>query len=471
MPQPFINRRNFLATCAGCAASATCSALAGQTSSPLVSLPSIPTEKTKLRLVFTHIPPEKATWPYQGYDYEGRKKALTAQLQKACPNVEFLPATAVNADEAKQILENDAEVDGYVVYIVGIWSRAPKTIYDSGRPTLLVDDLYAGSGEYLIDISDAKRRGLKVAGISSSRFSDVVEGIKAFEVMKKLRCSLILDVTNGNPGARGTAVEELFGTKVKKITGEEISAAYQKADRAEARKYAFRWTKEALKVVEPSPEEIRKSAAMYIAMRNLMAENKSPALTINCLNLFYAGLLPAYPCLGLFQLNNDGFVGACEADLESTITMLLMTYLTGRPGYISDPVVDTSKNQIIYAHCVAPNKVFGPKGPANPYEIRSHSEDRKGAAVRSLMPLNQAVTTLKYHPIRKEVIIHTAQTVANIDEDKACRTKLAATVKDMNKIQSQWDQHGWHRVTVYGNYRRQVDTISALLGFSVVDEG
>ena len=48
--------------------------------------------------------------------------------------------------------------------------------------------------------------------------------------------------------------------------------------------------------------------------------------------------------------------------------MVAVTTLTeGRPGYISDPVIDTSKRQIIYAHCVASNKAFGPKGAANPY--------------------------------------------------------------------------------------------------------
>ena len=40
-------------------------------------------------------------------------------------------------------------------------------------------------------------------------------------------------------------------------------------------------------------------------------------------------------------------------------------YADGQPGYISDPVIDTSKNQIIYAHCVAPSKVFGPSKTAN----------------------------------------------------------------------------------------------------------
>jgi len=56
------------------------------------------------------------------------------------------------------------------------------------------------------------------------------------------------------------------------------------------------------------------------------------------------------------ELDDRGFVGACEADQRSTITKLMMTYQVGHPGFISDPVIDTSKNRIIYAHCVALQK-------------------------------------------------------------------------------------------------------------------
>ena len=456
-------RREFLAGCAACAACAACPGLA--------QAPPAAEEKTRLRLVFSHIPPEKPTWPYQGYDYEGRKKELTARLRQACPQVEFLPVTAQSVEEAKKVLEGDQEVDGYLSYMVGIWTRVPLTIAESGRPTLFVDDLYAGSGEFLVQYAAAKRKGLRVAGVSSTRFEDVVQAVRAFQTLKRLRSAVILDVTDRTPGGEANAIQEVFGTQVRRITGEEINAAYQKADRAAAEKAAQAWIKAAKKVVEPSRAEITKSGVMYIAMRDLMKQHNAPALTIDCLNLFYGGKLAAYPCLGLFQFNNDGLVGACEADLRSTITMLAMTYLTGRPGYLSDPVIDTSRNQIIYAHCVAPSKVYGPGGAASPYHIRSHSEDRQGASVRVLLPLGEMTTTLEISPARKEVVFHQARAVANIDEDKACRTKLAAEVRDIDKLLGEWDRWGWHRVTYYGDLKRPVETLAALAGFQLVVEG
>jgi len=428
--------------------------------------------RPRLRLVFTHIPPDLPTWPYVGYDYDGRKTELTAKLQEACPTVEFLPVTVQNRTEAENLVKTQDDIDGYVVYMLGLWTDAPQVIGASGKPALFVDDLYGGSGEFLVAYSAAKRNKQRVACVSSSRFEDVVQGVKCFECIKKLQSSVIVDVTDQEK-LRGSAdaIRELFGIKIHQVKSPEMNAAYEKADREEAAKWAKFWTRKARKVVEPTPEDVEKSGIFYLAMWDIMQQYGAQAIAVDCLGLFYGGKLSAYPCMGFTQLNNDGYVGACEGDLPSTLTMLTMTYLAGVPGYISDPVIDTSKNQIIYAHCVAPTKVFGPDGKNNPYHIRSHSEDRKGACVRSLMPLGETVTTLEISAVRKEISFHQAVTVENIDEDKACRNKLAAEVKgDINKLLSEWDRRGWHRVTFYGDHKSSARMFSSLMGLEFVEE-
>lgn len=223
--------------------------------------------------------------------------------------------------------------------------------------------------------------------------------------------------------------------------------------------------------VEPSADEVRRSAAMYIGMRNLMKQHGAQAITINCLGGFYGGHMVAYPCLGFSQLNNDGLVGACEADMKSTLTMLAMSHLVGRPGYISDPVIDTSKNQIVYAHCAAMTMVDGPKGTPNAYQIRSHSEDRKGASMRSLLPLGRMTTTIQVDPARKEILMHQGKAVASIEDDRACRAKLAVEVKgDIDRLLNFWDQWGWHRVTFYGDLKQPIEALAASLHYKIVEE-
>jgi hypothetical protein len=50
----------------------------------------------------------------------------------------------------------------------------------------------------------------------------------------------------------------------------------------------------------------------------------------------------------------------------------------GRSGFISDPVIDTGRRQIMYAHCVAPNKVFVPAGPATSFRTCFRTGRRMG---------------------------------------------------------------------------------------------
>ena len=66
-------------------------------------------------------------------------------------------------------------------------------------------------------------------------------------------------------------------------------------------------------------------------------------------------------CLTFSKLNDLGFVGACEGDIDSTLTMLMFAYAFGVPGFITDPVIDTAKNAMVHFHCTSATKMDGPQ--------------------------------------------------------------------------------------------------------------
>jgi L-fucose isomerase-like protein len=283
-----------------------------------------------------------------------------------------------------------------------------------------------------------------------------------------LKESRILAVQDEN----GRLAEPVMGIPLEFIPFAEVNAAWQAADKEEANAVAEKWVKNASNVVNVPFTEIQNSAAMYLGMKSVLKKHQANAITMNCLGGFYGNHIHAYPCLGFHELNNQGLIGGCECDIASAATMVAFTTMTqGRPGVISDPVIDTSKRQIIYAHCVAPNKMFGPEGHANPYLIMNHSEDRQGAALRSILPPGYLTTTLKIDDKRKEIIFHQAIAVGNDPDDRACRTKLCAEpLGDMEKLFTQWDQWGWHRVTFYGDLKKQVYELADSMGWKVVEE-
>lgn len=505
-----MSRRRFLSTCAAGAAGAAALA-AWPTTSPAADA----ARKVKVRLVFSHPTSETITWPNVGFDYDRRGKQLTEALTNLCPAIEFLPVHAVTGEDAQKVIAADAEVDGYLVCVLGLKGMAQpiqNAACEKGRPMIVVDDPYGGWLAMGFNAKAAKA-GWKAVALHTSRVEDLAAVARTFAVLgqsgatadtflaaarvaykkiiapqgdlacaadavgpcdvgkcvERLRTSAMIVV--GKPmGNFSAAIQQEFGVRVVPIDHKDLHEAFLKADPAQAVAWADRWTKAAEKTIEPSREDLVKSGAMHVGMEALLKQHHAQAITVNCLGGFYTGALQAFPCLGFTELSNGPLVGACEADVASTVTMMAVGSLIGRPGFISDPVMDLSKNRIIYAHCVAPTKVFGPSGAACPFHLRNHSEDRKGAAVRSLMPLGYMTTSVKFLPGAKTLLMHQAKTVENVDEDKACRTKLAAEVKgDIEKLFSGWT-NGWHRVTFYGDVRAPIEDLCKALNIKVVQE-
>jgi len=506
-----LSRRRFLA--AGCGA---CAGAAGLLTVPSVARAAGGGGKMKIRIIYSlHAPQQPGPdWPNVGFDFRPFMQRVNQTLAQQCPDFAFVSSMATGPDQAKAILAQDksAAIDGYLVYQMNCWNRVVQTMATSGKPVLYADFQYGGSGGFLVYTAGFLRNKTPNVGfVASSRMEDLINAVKCFGMVKKgrsasdfvaatarvrmagtpkpgdmtctadplstlsakecirrMKQSKILAVRNQESGP----ADSLAGIPMERVAFAEVNEAWKKADKDESRAIADRWQRDASAVIDVSRETLETSAAMYLGMKSVLKKHGANAITINCLGGFYGGHIHAYPCLGFHELNNEGLIGACECDVRSTATMVTATALTqGRPGYISDPVIDTAKRQIIYAHCVASNKVFGPDGPSNPFSIMTHSEDRQGASVRSIVPAGYMTTTLEIEQSRKQILFHQGKVIENDPDDRACRTKIAVEpVGDIEKLFGQWDQWGWHRVTVYGDLKESVFELADAMGYEVLEE-
>lgn len=504
-----MSRRSFIKGCATCAG-------AMMISSPGSVAASAGPNKKRVRVLYAlHADVQPGPdWPNVGFNFVPVMKEMTSALASGNPDIEFIPSSVPGPEQAKAILQSDktANIDGYIVMQMNCWNRVVQTMLESGKPVLYADFLYAGSGGFLVYTAGFLRQGLPHFGfISSSRFSDVAAAARCFVTITKpdqfaaavgrvrqektlastgqrvrpdnvqclspskwqerMKKSKILTV--GGEGWRGPkpVIEEL-GVQVMEIPYAEVNDAWKKADKEKAGAVADRWETRAAKIIDVSRDTLENSAAMYLAQKEVLKRHGADGITMNCLGGFYGGHIHAYPCLGFHELCNEGLVGACENDLLSASTMVALKNLTGgRTGFISDPVMDMATRQIIYAHCVAPNRAFGPTGDDNPIEILTHSEDRQGASLRSFLPTGYMTTTVELGAFCKELLFHRGKAVDNIVEDRACRTKLAVEPDgDFEKLFTQWDRYGWHRVTVYGDLKEPLFEIAKMLKWKVTEE-
>ncbi len=509
---PGCSRRQFISRCAACAGCAAGGMLAGVRGVRAEA----PSAKAKVRLVFCETKNDHPIWPNIGYDFDARRNRILDVLAKGCPGVEFVQARLMDdPKEADEVLKGDAEVGGYMICLQGLgWRNDVVKLCGTGKPTLVVDNLFGGSGLFLTRMPQFMGAGRPVDWVSSSRDEDIAASARHFamlgdgkspseivaafraarrgatpavadwtcapdkvpepdlgKVLAELKKTKLLIVGGRKAGdAFCKAATGVTGVELIAVSFQEMSAACAAAAPGAAQAFADHWAGRAKQVVEPTRADLEGAGTMYVAMKALLDKYGARGISVNCLGGFYGGHLKAYPCLGFSQLNDDGMVGGCEADAMSALTMAVMGVMTGRPGYISDPVIDTAKNAIVYAHCVAMTKPFGPGGAASPYLIRSHSEDRKGACVQSLLPAGHLTTTLEINPATKQVLVHQAKTIGNNDSDLACRTKIEAQVKgSLEKLTEEW-RPGWHRVTFYGDLSPHVAALCDHWKLQRIDE-
>ncbi len=505
------SRRRFISSCAACAACMAFSPHAiGSSFSTSIS------KQMKIRVIYSlhEIVQDRPDWPNVGFDFKPVIENYNAVLKKQFPSFDFISTLASGPEAAENILiqDEDKKIDGYIVYQMNCWNQVVQTIAKSKKPVLYVDFKYGGSGGFLVYNSEFLRKKQSNVGfVSSSRTEDLIAAVKCFESSatdglpdfatattlarlkmtpgpgnlsckadklntlsadeskRRMNESKILAINDQNP----RSAKPIMGIPLEYLAFSEVNQAWEAADKDEAMAVAEKWQNKATRVIDVPFKELQNSAAFYLGMKSVLKKHNANAITINCLGGFYGNHIHAYPCMGFHELNNEGLIGACECDINSTATMLAFTTMTqGRPGFISDPVIDTSKRQIIYAHCVAPNKMFGPDGPSNSFNIMTHSEDRQGAAVQSILPLDYLTSSLKIDHDSKEIVFHQAKAVGNDPDDRACRTKLCAEpIGDIEKLFDEWDKPmRWHRVTFYGDIKEEVYDLADSFGWKVTEE-
>jgi hypothetical protein len=414
-------------------------------------------------------------WPKYTLDLEKERKDVEAQLaelaKKSAADVEFTGGELLRtAEEVNPWLARHGGADGLLIVPLSQPAAPLSALVEAmTAPALMFSRPYAShSWSSVADLR--KRRGKRIDGVASSSTGELEPYMKIFRTVRHMKSSKVL-VAVENPAAREAQMRgyrEHFGVTFEVIGGKDLKSAFERADSKAAERAADEFRKNALRVVEPSAKEIHSGLRMYLGMKQLLAERKANAITIDCFGSLRANELPGYPCIAWSKLNDAGLYGVCEADLASTVTQMLVTSCTGMPGFISDPVFDTSRNEVIHAHCVSATKMKGIHGAASPYIVRNHLETNEGAVLQVLMPADETITVARItEPGR--MLASTAVVTGGGDNDRGCRSQIRTRVTDAEK----WLQNftaGLHRVIFYGDHMKTLERMGRLTGFEVVRE-
>ena len=434
--------------------------------------------KTKIKVVVQTKKKDVPGWPHINYDYDKETASVLTVLKAHNSDIDFDVFRYTHISEAEASYPEDLKkYDGVLVLLMTNWinldvfyARKAK----EGLPCIIADIPFCGSGSVLVrSIHTVREEHLPVPVIASANFNDIAKAVRVFVGIKKVKQSRILVVSNNIDKETQSAAKKIWGCTFINCNSEELMKRYHNINDTDAKVIKDKWISQSEDILEATNQDVSESAKLYLAIMEMYKEKKADAVTIDCLSLSYNDIygnnLHMYPCLAFFQMCEDGYVGVCEADIDSTITSIFTKAITGRYGFVSDPVIDTSSNQIIYAHCVSCRKLFGEQDKRLcKYYIRSHAEDKKGAAVQVIFPANEQLTTVNINNVDKTACIHSAVSVGNYGGDAGCRSKLAALCKS-EEILNNWMPQ-WHRVTIFGNYTKEFVYLFKMMGFNIITE-
>lgn len=430
-------------------------------SAPSSRLISPGCRRSKVRVGRIYMSGTPHLWPTPKMDLDAEMRKYQAEFDRLGPelaDVEFVGnALVTSPEQAAQLKDALGDVDGILAIHLGMGVREilPQVLA-LGRPTVLFAAPYSGHEWTAFGDLQRKPEGALLECLLTSDYDQLAVGIRPFRAIHHLREAKILNVTSRAPSdADVQTIKDRFGTELTVIDRPRILAAYEAVPEADARAEANRWIAGAQAVVEPSKDEIIRSCRLALAFEKLLDEENATVITVDCYGSMYRQL-PAFPCIGFTRLNNMGLGGICESDLRSALTHVLFQGLVGRPGFISDPTMDVSKNSAILAHCLGTTKMDGPDGPAAPYKLRTIMERQEGAVPQVMMREGQRVTqALMILP--DQLLYFTGKVIEVPDVDRGCRTKITVEIDgDAEKLWKNWS-HTLHRVTCYGDLTKDLD--------------
>ncbi|MHB1038511.1 MAG: hypothetical protein ACYC35_29425 [Pirellulales bacterium] len=400
-----------------------------------------------------------------------------AELEQKLGNVKFVGGDLVPPTDVAQVAAKLKDADGLlIIHLSGHGGDAPvlSQLIDVGLPTALFSQPFSGHG--WMYFPQWHKQGKRVVLLPTSDWSEIDRVVGLMRVpawMKQTRILAVGAPKGTAPACNADEIKKKLGAELVTIPNERVMEAMKaidpKAAEAEAEEY---WISKARKIVEPTRPEIIESARMYLAVKNLLIEEKAQAITSShCMG-------DPRGCLTFSKLNDQGAVGACEGDVDSTLTMLVFAYAFGVPGFITDPVIDTSKNAMIHFHCTSATKLDGPAGERRPFSMRTQTDSRGGVALEVENRVGQPVTCAKLVDLDK-MLLCPGKIIETSTSPLACRTQFAQSVADARRLFLNWGADAikgdvmtfLHRVVFYGDYMKPMQDLGDLMGFQVIEEG
>ena len=201
---------------------------------------------------------------------------------------------------------------------------------------------------------------------------------------------------------------------------------------------------------ETTERDLLDSLKIYLAINQICQENNCTCATVRCFSIIEK--LKATGCLALALLNDEGIDAACEGDLQSLLSMILVRRVTGMPSFMANPSAMSKDNHTTtFAHCTVPTTM------CRRYGFRSHFESQCGLAVAGEFSPSEVFTIFKWGGEKLDrFFVEEAVSVVAPSNENSCRSQL--TLNFYNPEYMLNNPIGNHHIIVKGAFADKLRT-------------
>ena len=258
-----------------------------------------------------------------------------------------------NIMEAEEVTSRHTDIVSGIIILVasgGTEAMINQIVFQSGKPVLLwanpernslpsALEAYAVLGSrFPIKLMYAEI-GSEEAKIEIRRFIRISDSILALDN------SVIGCIGAPSPWlltSHGLQSMDTFKTEIKRIKTDELISRVDTVDEAST-KPVLEYIQESIPNHDVPSDDIKRAAAVCVALKSLVTEHGLTAVTIRCFDLIPHGFTA---CLAIALSNDNGITAGCEGDLETTLTMMTVTGVSKQPCWMANVVrANTRENR------------------------------------------------------------------------------------------------------------------------------
>jgi L-fucose isomerase-like protein len=338
-------------------------------------------------------------------------------------------------DEGKRVASKllSKNPDVFAVFVTGGTERIVQFVFrDINMPFILLACDRANSLPAALEMLPRLREmGKDVKLIFAKEYNeDVFRALESFlatrKAVRRLKETTLGVFGSPSPWLIGCTtdyrlLEDKFGLTIKSLDLLTLYKEYQQVSRSDAEDVAKRIVDGIGKLKEPSYETVVEATRIYLAAKKIVEKETLDALAIKCFEII--PVVNNTACLMVSKLVDEGVIAGCEGDLNATVSMILLNYLTDQPVWLANPAsVDYERNTLTLAHCTVGTSLI-----SDPEKIvlRTHFESGRGISIQGPVKKGKVTLIRLGGPRLDKMMILSGQIVdTDMNYGYMCRTQV-----------------------------------------------